>query len=149
CAVGALGGIGEAASPALPSLRDLRNEPALQRPVELAMSRITAPEAPTAPRASFAPGVEPPGRAVRVGGKAETFPEKPKEREEVARDEHEFANLPLDWDASTGRNIVWSIELGDETFGRPVVRDGVVYVGTDNARKRNPAWQDECGVLLA
>ena len=49
----------------------------------------------------------------------------------------------------TGRNIVWSVGLGNETFGRPVVSGGVVYVGTDNGRKLNQACQDECGVLLA
>jgi outer membrane protein assembly factor BamB len=58
-------------------------------------------------------------------------------------------NPPLDWDANTGRNILWSVELGNETFGRPVVADGVVYVGTDNARCMNPAFRDACGVLLA
>ena len=56
---------------------------------------------------------------------------------------------PEDWDIKTGRNIVWSVGLGNETFGRPVVSGGVVYVGTDNGRKLNQACQDECGVLLA
>ena len=55
----------------------------------------------------------------------------------------------MDWDTSTGRNIAWSVELGDETFGRPVVSGGVVYIGTDNGRPRNPAFADECGVLMA
>ena len=41
----------------------------------------------------------------------------------------------MDWDTTTGRNIVWSVELGSETFGRPVVAGDVVYVGTDNARR--------------
>ena len=63
----------------------------------------------------------------------------------VARTSHP----PVDWDIRTRRNIVWSVELGNETFGRPVVAEGVVYVGTDNARHLNPAFRDECGVLLA
>src|SRR6185295_6794483 len=40
-------------------------------------------------------------------------------------------------------------ELGSETFGRPVVAGDAVYVGTDNARRMNPACQEECGVLMA
>ena len=58
-------------------------------------------------------------------------------------------NPPVDWDTTTGRNIVWSVELGNETFGRPVVAGDAVYVGTDNARHMNPACQEECGVLMA
>jgi len=58
-------------------------------------------------------------------------------------------NPPVDWDTTTGRNIVWSVELGNETFGRPVVAGDAVYVGTDNARHTNPAIQDEAGVLMA
>jgi outer membrane protein assembly factor BamB len=50
---------------------------------------------------------------------------------------------------TTGRNVVWSVELGDESFGRPVVAGDAVYVGTDNARPRNPAFREEAGVLMA
>jgi outer membrane protein assembly factor BamB len=49
-------------------------------------------------------------------------------------------NPPIDWDPATGRNIVWSVELGNGTFGRPVVAGDAVYVGTNN---------DESGVLMA
>jgi outer membrane protein assembly factor BamB/HEAT repeat protein len=59
------------------------------------------------------------------------------------------ANPPVDWDTTTGRNIVWSVELGTETYGRPVVAGDAVYVGTDNARHMNPGYQEEAGVLLA
>src|SRR6185369_7457996 len=58
-------------------------------------------------------------------------------------------NPPVDWDTSTGRNIVWSVELGKETFGRPVVAGDTVYIGTDNARSMNPAYREEAGVLMA
>ena len=58
-------------------------------------------------------------------------------------------NPPVDWDTTTGRNIVWSVELGNKTFGRPVVAGDAVYVGTDNARQLNPAFQEESGVLMA
>jgi outer membrane protein assembly factor BamB len=55
----------------------------------------------------------------------------------------------VDWDLRTGRNIVWSAELGKETYGRPVVAGDAVYVGTDNSRPRNAAFWDEAGVLMA
>ena len=58
-------------------------------------------------------------------------------------------NPPIDWDISTGRNIAWSVELGNPTYGRPVVAGDAVYVGTDNFRPRNPDFQDESGVLMA
>ena len=53
-----------------------------------------------------------------------------------------MGNPPVDWDPETGRNIVWSVQLGNDTFGRPVVAGGVVYVGTDNGRRLNPAFRD-------
>jgi outer membrane protein assembly factor BamB len=58
-------------------------------------------------------------------------------------------NPPVDWDRTTGRNIVWSVELGNDTFGRPVVAGDAVYVGTDNARRMNPAIEEDAGVLMA
>src|SRR4029453_11950696 len=56
---------------------------------------------------------------------------------------------PIDWDTTTGRNIVWRVELGNEEYGSPVVAGGVVYVGADNTRRLNPAFQEESGVLMA
>jgi outer membrane protein assembly factor BamB len=56
---------------------------------------------------------------------------------------------PIDWDTSTRRNIVWSVALGDQSFGRPVIAGNAVYVGTDNAGQKNPACQEEAGVLAA
>jgi outer membrane protein assembly factor BamB len=58
-------------------------------------------------------------------------------------------NPPVDWDTATGRNIVWSVELGYETYGRPVVAGDAVYVGTDNARHLNPLYKGDAGVLMA
>ena len=55
----------------------------------------------------------------------------------------------MDWDPATGRNVVWNVELGRETYGRPVVAGDTVYVGTDNARPRNAAFLNESGVLMA
>jgi hypothetical protein len=59
------------------------------------------------------------------------------------------SNPPIDWDTRTGRNIVWSVELGNEVYGSPVVAGDVVYVGTDNTRHMNPDFREDAGVLMA
>jgi outer membrane protein assembly factor BamB len=61
----------------------------------------------------------------------------------------EAGNPPVDWDAATGRNVTWSVELGHATYGRPVVAGGTVYVGTDNALHLDPDYPQDAGVLMA
>lgn len=59
-------------------------------------------------------------------------------------------NVPTDWDVETGKNIKWSAKLGSETFGSPVVANGNIYVGTNNAAgylQRYPSKVD-LGVML-
>ncbi|MCA9035187.1 MAG: PQQ-binding-like beta-propeller repeat protein [Planctomycetaceae bacterium] len=41
-------------------------------------------------------------------------------------------NVPTEWDVDSGKNIRWSMKLGSETYGNPVVANGKVYVGTNN-----------------
>jgi outer membrane protein assembly factor BamB/HEAT repeat protein len=126
-AAGALGSIGPKARSATDALKSAANDPALRNEAEWALNRIAGVESrepavsPTAPALSIAPQTS----VTQTG------------------------NPPLDWDSRNGRNIVWSVELGNQTFGRPVVSGDVVYVGTDNARPMNPAYQEECGVLMA
>ncbi|MEQ1827411.1 MAG: PQQ-binding-like beta-propeller repeat protein [Pirellula sp.] len=58
--------------------------------------------------------------------------------------------LPTKFDVKTGENIRWSMPLGSETYGNPVIANGKVYVGTNNGNgylKRYPAEVD-LGVLL-
>lgn len=60
------------------------------------------------------------------------------------------ASIPVEWDIKTGENIRWSMPLGSETYGNPVVANGKVYVGTNNGSgyiSRYPANVD-LGVLL-
>lgn len=62
----------------------------------------------------------------------------------------EGKNIPTTWDLSTGENIRWSMALGSESYGNPVVANGKVYVGTNNGAgyvKRYPSTVD-LGVLL-
>ena len=140
CAAGALGSIGSETEAVLLALKAAANDPTMRSEAEWSLRQIT--HAP--PGANFASAVRPGASAVQEitassGKEAGVFPE-------VAG---ESSQPPDVWDVQTGRNIVWSVGLGDETFGRPVVSNGVVYVGTDNGRKMNPAYRDESGVLLA
>ncbi len=128
-AAGALGSIGPKAQAAREALREAANDPTLRNEAEWALNRIAGVESgkPVVPPLKPAPSVAPqPQTTVAQTG-----------------------NPPVDWDTTTGRNIVWSVELGNETLGRPVVAGDAVYVGTDNSRQMNPAFQEESGVLMA
>jgi hypothetical protein len=51
-------------------------------------------------------------------------------------------NIPTTWDVNTGENIAWSMPLGSETYGNPVVANGKVFIGTNNGNgyiKRYPS----------
>jgi outer membrane protein assembly factor BamB/HEAT repeat protein len=131
-AAGALGSIGPKAQSARAALRAAADDPALRNEAEWALTRIAgghqingAAERQRVSLANIA-GVEERSPSVQTTG-----------------------NPPIDWNATTGRNIVWSVELGSETFGRPVVAGDAVYLGTSNARPMNPAYQEEAGVLMA
>lgn len=59
-------------------------------------------------------------------------------------------NIPTEWDVTTGRNIKWSARLGSQTYSSPVVANGKVFIGSNNANgyvKRYPP-QVDLGVLL-
>ncbi|HEX5833781.1 MAG TPA: PQQ-binding-like beta-propeller repeat protein, partial [Pyrinomonadaceae bacterium] len=129
CAAGALGSIGPRAHAARAALKASANDPVLRHEVEWALNRIDGIESedpvvtPTAPALSVS--LQPPATVAPTG------------------------NPPIDWDPATGRNIIWSVELGNEVYGRPVIAGDVVYVGADNTRRLNPAFQDDSGVLIA
>ncbi|HEY9503448.1 MAG TPA: PQQ-binding-like beta-propeller repeat protein [Pyrinomonadaceae bacterium] len=129
CAAGALGSIGPKAQTAREALIVSANDPALRNQAEWALKRIAGVESREAVGSPYA-------RAASVLLQAQAT---------VVQ----TGNPPIDWDTKTGRNIVWSVELGNEVYGRPVVEGDVVYVGADNTRKINPAFQEESGVLKA
>ena len=136
CAAGALGSIGlkaPKAQTAVEALRAAANDPAMHYQAEWALNRIAGVE-------SGEPVVSP-----LMSSLAPASSLAPQTQTTVAQ----AGNPPVDWDTTTGRNIVWSVELGKETFGRPVVAGDTVYVGTDNSRQMNIAFQEECGVLMA
>lgn len=127
-AAGALGSIGPKAHAARDALKKAATDPALRSEAEWALSRITGARSAdaAAPRGSVAASVPSPAETPVATG-----------------------HPPVDWDTTAGRNIAWSVELGGETFGRPVVAGGVVYIGTDNGKPLNPAYEDEAGILAA
>ena len=135
-AAGALGSIGPKAQAAREALRAAARDPALRHEAEWALNRIAGVELGLRPQLPLDLVVSPPDGRVRTLGQYEPPPAS-------------AGNPPVDWDLATGRNIVWSVELGRETYGRPVVAGDTVYVGTDNARPRNAAFLKESGVLMA
>lgn len=137
-AAGALGSIGPKAQSAQEALKAAANDPILRDEAEWALSRIAGSHLISGANERQ----RPPLRQRRYG---EVSPE-PSAKAEVSV---QMGNPPIDWDTTTGRNIVWSVELGNETFGRPVVAGDAIYVGTDNARHLNPDYQEEAGVLVA
>jgi len=57
----------------------------------------------------------------------------------------EGKNIPIKWNVESGENILWSMPLGSETYGNPVVANGKVYIGTNNGNgyiKRYPSSVD-------
>jgi len=129
CAAGALGSLGPKAQMAREALRLAANDPALRSEAEWALNRIAGVE-------SREPVASPVVPVPSVVSQPETT-------------EAQTGNPPVDWDIFTGRNIVWSRELGHPTYGRPVVAGDAVYVGTDNSMHMNPDFQEESGVLMA
>ena len=129
CAAGALGSIGPKAQAATEALRASANGPALRNQAEWALNRIA--------------GIKSGKPVVSPDGPGPSVPLQPKTT--VAQ----TGNPPVDWDTTTGRNIVWSVELGNEVYGRPVVAGDVVYVGADTSRQLNPSFQEDSGALMA
>jgi outer membrane protein assembly factor BamB len=128
CAAGALGSIGPKAHASRDALKVAANDPALRNEAEWALARIAGVESPK-------PVVSPVSSPSVAAPSSKTIAAT--------------GNPPVEWNTSTGLNIAWSVELGNETFGRPVVAGDVVYVGTDNDRQLNPDFREESGVLMA
>jgi len=60
-----------------------------------------------------------------------------------------LTGMPSQWDVKTGRNVKWMAELGSQSYGNPVVANGVVLVGTNNEGLRDPKQPGDRGVLMA
>ena len=128
-AAGALGRIGPKAQAARDALTAAAHDPGVRSEAEWALSRIAGVtfDKPVVSAVEPAPSIALPLQAATV----------------------QAGSPPVDWDTTTGRNIVWSVELGQGTLGRPVVAGDAVYMGTSNATRMDSAYQEEAGVLKA
>jgi hypothetical protein len=57
--------------------------------------------------------------------------------------------MPTTWDLKSGKNVKWVAELGSQSYGNPVVGEGVVLVGTNNEAIRDAKQGGDRGVLMA
>ncbi len=129
CAARALGSIGPQAQTAREALVEAARDPAVRGQAEWALNRIAGIESEQPVISSRAPG---PSVSIQL-------------QTSVSHTGHP----PVDWDTTTRRNVVWSVELGNEVYGSPVIAGDVVYVGADNTRHLDPAFQGSSGVLKA
>ena len=56
--------------------------------------------------------------------------------------------LPDTFDPASGQNVKWSASLGGNAYGSPVIGNGCVLIGANNAKPRDPRIDYDCGVLL-
>ena len=56
--------------------------------------------------------------------------------------------VTFDFDLRKKENVVWSAQLGSQTYGNPIVADGKVWVGTNNGAEYRPKHKGDRGVLI-
>jgi outer membrane protein assembly factor BamB len=61
----------------------------------------------------------------------------------------DMTNPPVSWDVQSKKNVRWVSALGSQTYGNPVVANGMVFVGTNNEGVRDPKQGGDRGVLMA
>ena len=59
-------------------------------------------------------------------------------------------NIPDEWAVKEGerKNVKWTADLGNVSYGGPVVAGGRVFVGTNNEKPRDPKIKDDHGVVM-
>lgn len=67
-----------------------------------------------------------------------------------ARNNAVDVEVPTDWNVEQGTNIKWSVPLGSQTYGHPIIANGKVFVGTNNGHGYLKRYPDDVdlGVLL-
>jgi outer membrane protein assembly factor BamB len=56
--------------------------------------------------------------------------------------------IPTKFDLDSGLNVKWSVELGSQTYGGPVVASNMVLVGSNNQREFNPKLKGDRGNVM-
>ncbi len=91
-------------------------------------------------------------RTVHVGAKNDAKTDSPLYGGTTARNMVNLIdkNVPIDWNVEDGKhkNVKWIANLGDRSFGGPVIADGRIYVGTNNAKPRDKAVKDKKAILM-
>src|SRR5215203_2817736 len=54
-----------------------------------------------------------------------------------------------DIDLATTENVKWVVKLGSQTYGNPVIANGKLFVGTNNATPRDERMKEDRSVLYA
>lgn len=95
---------------------------------------------------------DPAGEVVKVLTKMDVRPDDSPQlgRSPYRNNVSDARNIPSEWDVTTGWNIKWSTKLGSQTFSSPVVANGKVFIGSNNARGNVKRYspQVDLGVLL-
>ena len=60
-----------------------------------------------------------------------------------------FKSGSEDVDMATTKNVKWVVKLGSQTYGNPVVANGKIFVGTNNATPRDPKFKDDRSCVYA
>lgn len=56
--------------------------------------------------------------------------------------------LPSDFNPQTGENVKWSVSIGNNGYATPVVAQGKILIGANNADERDPRHVGDRGTLL-
>lgn len=56
--------------------------------------------------------------------------------------------LPATFNIETGKNVKWSVSIGSHGYASPVIANGKVLIGANNADERDPRHKGDRGVLL-
>lgn len=57
-------------------------------------------------------------------------------------------DLPVSFNPETGENIKWSVSIGSNCYATPVISNGKVLIGANNADERDPRHKGDRGTLL-
>ncbi len=60
----------------------------------------------------------------------------------------EEKGLPASFNIETGKNVKWSVSVGSNGYATPVVANGKILIGANNADQRDPRHEGDRGTLL-
>jgi outer membrane protein assembly factor BamB len=52
------------------------------------------------------------------------------------------------WDIRDGTNVAFSMQLGSRAYGGPVIKDGKIFIGTNNEFPRDKAVEGDKGIMM-